>query len=64
MLRYKERLYVTDVDVLRDWILEEDHGSRYSINLGSIKMYHDLREIHWWEGLKSDIEEFFAKCQN
>ena len=27
-------------------------------------MYHDLREIYWWDGLKRDIEEFVAKYLN
>ena len=25
-------------------------------------MYHDLREIYQWEGLKRDIAEFVSKC--
>ena len=45
VLRYQGRLCVPDVDGLRDRILEEAHGSRYSIHPGSTKMYHDLREI-------------------
>ena len=64
MLRYQERLCVPDVDGLRDRIFEEAHGSRNSIYLSSTKMYHDLREISWWEGMKKDIEEFFTKCPN
>ena len=27
-------------------------------------MYHDLREVFWWEGLKGDIAEFALKCRN
>ena len=55
MLRYQGRLCVTNVDGLRNRILEEAHGSRYSIHPGSTKMYHDFREVFWWEGLKRDI---------
>ena len=25
-------------------------------------MYHDMREIYWWSGMKRDIAEFVAKC--
>ena len=64
VLRYQGRLYVPDVDGLRDRILEEARRSLYLIHPGSTKMYHDLREIYWWEGLKRDIEEFVAKCPN
>ena len=28
------------------------------------KMYHEVREIYWWEGIKNHVEEFVAKCQN
>ena len=27
-------------------------------------MYHDLREVFWWNRLKGDIAEFVAKCPN
>ena len=49
---------------MRDRILEESHGSRYSIHPWSTKMYHSLREIYWLEGLKREIVEFVAKCSN
>ena len=52
------------LDGLRDQILEKAHGFRYTIHPGLTKMYHDLRVIYWWEGLKRDIEEFVAKCPN
>ena len=31
---------------------------------GLTKMYHDLKEIYWWEGLKRDIAEFITMCPN
>ena len=64
MLRYQGRLCVPDVDGLRDRILEEAYKSRYSIHSGSTKIYHDLREIYWWEGMKKDIQKFVARCPN
>ena len=27
-------------------------------------MYHDLKKIYWWDGMKKDITEDVAKCQN
>lgn len=63
MLRYPGRLCVPDVDNLRERILEEAHGSRYSIHPWSTKMYHDVREIYLLEGLKKGIAEFVAKCK-
>ena len=64
MLRYQGRLCVPDVEGLRDQILKEARRSLYLIHPGSTKMYHDLREIYWWEGLKRDIAEFVAKFPN
>ena len=63
-MRYQGRLCVPNVDVLRNRILEEAHWSRYSIHPGSTKMYHNLRDVFWWEGLKKDIAKFVAKCSN
>ena len=63
-LRYQGRLCVPDVADLRGQILEEAHVSRYSIPLRATKMYFNLREVYWWDGLKRDIAEFVAKCPN
>ncbi|WMV18993.1 hypothetical protein MTR67_012378 [Solanum verrucosum] len=64
VLRYQGQLCVPDDDGLREQILEEAHSSRYSIHPGATKMYHDLREVYWWNGMKRDIEGFVAKCPN
>ncbi|XP_069152661.1 uncharacterized protein [Solanum lycopersicum] len=45
-------------------LVKEAHGSRYSIHPGSTKMYHDLKKIYWWDGMKKDIAEYVAKCPN
>ena len=66
ILHYQGRLCVPDVGELRQHILTEDHNSRYSINPGATNMYHDLREVYWWNGMKRDIEDFvsnFPNCQ-
>ena len=40
---------MSNVDDLRNQILEEAHGSWYSIHPGSANLYHDLREVFWWK---------------
>ncbi len=27
-------------------------------------MYHDLKQIYWWYGMKKDIADYMAKCPN
>ena len=44
--------------------MEEAHSSKYSIQPGSTQIYHNLREVYLWEGLKKDVVEFVAKCLN
>ncbi|WMV46129.1 hypothetical protein MTR67_039514, partial [Solanum verrucosum] len=59
VLRHQGRLCVPDVDGLRETILEEAHGSRYSIHSGATKMYRDLREIYWWNDRGAQFTSHF-----
>jgi hypothetical protein len=43
-LWFKERLVVPKKEELKKKILDEAHTSRYTIQPGSTKMYHDLRQ--------------------
>ncbi|XP_070047169.1 uncharacterized protein [Nicotiana tomentosiformis] len=45
-------------------VMGETHYSRYSVHPGVTKMYHDIREIYWWDGMKKDIAKFVAQCPN
>ncbi|XP_070013143.1 uncharacterized protein [Nicotiana sylvestris] len=63
-LRYQGRLCVPDIDGLRERIMVESHTSRFFVYPGSTKMYHDLKEIYWWNNMKRDIGDFVAKCSN
>ena len=61
MLKYQGRLCITRADGPKR-IIEEGHISIYSIHSGSTKMYHDLREVYLWKGIKKGIVEFVPKC--
>ncbi|KAF3680237.1 putative pre-mRNA-processing factor 6-like [Capsicum annuum] len=37
------------------------HESKYTVYPGSVNMYHDLKEIYWWNNMKRDAANFFAK---
>ena len=56
------RLCVPNIDELRKEIMEEAHFSAYSIHPGFTKMYHDLEDTYWWNGMKRDIADFISKC--
>ena len=64
VLRYQIKVMCSNVDCFRNIILEDAHAFRYSIHLGSTKMYHNLRDVLLSEGLKKEKAEFVAKCPN
>ncbi|GJX40350.1 hypothetical protein Tco_0255340 [Tanacetum coccineum] len=40
----------------------KSHNSKYSIYLGSDKMYQDLKQLYWWPDMKADIATYVSKC--
>ncbi|GJW03331.1 putative reverse transcriptase domain-containing protein [Tanacetum coccineum] len=42
--------------------LYEQMERKYSMYLGADKMYHDLRDMYWWLGMKRDIAIYVSKC--
>ncbi|WMV07947.1 hypothetical protein MTR67_001332 [Solanum verrucosum] len=64
VLSFKGRICVPRVDGLIQKLLAESHGLQYSIHPSVTKMYRDLKQIYWCPGMKKDIAEFVAKCQN
>ncbi|GKE22012.1 putative reverse transcriptase domain-containing protein [Tanacetum coccineum] len=42
--------------------MDEAHKSKYSVHPGADKMYHDLRDMYWWPGMKRDIATYVSKC--
>jgi hypothetical protein len=61
-LWFKERLVVPKREALKKKILNEAHTSRYSIHLGSTKMYHDLRQQFWWTRMKRETTHYVFEC--
>ena len=62
LLRFQGRICVPSDDTLRQRILKESHYSRFTLHPGSTKMYHDLRKVYWWIGMKKDVADFVARC--
>ncbi|XP_075111799.1 uncharacterized protein LOC142181975 [Nicotiana tabacum] len=63
-LRCQGRLCVPDVDNLRGRVMAEGYNFRYSVHQGSTKMYRDLMEIYWWNGMRRGVADFVSKCPN
>ena len=61
-LLYKNRICVPEEGDFRQIIMDEAHNSACSIHPGSTKMYMDLKQKYWWNGMKADITQFVAHC--
>ncbi|GJZ06175.1 putative reverse transcriptase domain-containing protein [Tanacetum coccineum] len=61
-LYLRNRSWIPYFGDLRDLIMHESHKSKYSIHLGSYKMYQDLRKLYWWPNMKVEIATYASKC--
>ena len=62
VLRFRGIICIPEDDELKKLILEESHRSSLSIHPRATKMYHDLKKLFWWSGLKRDIAQFVYAC--
>jgi hypothetical protein len=61
VLWFRNRLCVPKGQA-QEVLLDEAHNSAYSINLGTTKMYLDLKTRYWWRGMKQEIAQYVARC--
>ncbi|GKA27469.1 putative reverse transcriptase domain-containing protein [Tanacetum coccineum] len=61
-LYFMDRIWIPLVGDVRMVVLNEDHNSRYPVHPGVDKMYHDLRDMYWWSGMKRDMAIYVSKC--
>nr|GEY09264.1 putative reverse transcriptase domain-containing protein [Tanacetum cinerariifolium] len=60
-----DRILKAQTDAMKkemDLIMLKSHKSKYSIHLGSDKMYQDLKKLYWWSNIKADIATYVSKC--
>jgi len=62
ILRFQGRVCIPDDVEVKKFILEEGHKSRLSLHPGMTKMYQDLKETFWWQGMKTDVAQFVSAC--
>jgi len=62
ILRFQGRVCVPDDVEVKKLILEEGHKSRLSLHPDMTKMYQDLKETFWWQGMKRDVAQFVSAC--
>ncbi|GJS99993.1 putative reverse transcriptase domain-containing protein, partial [Tanacetum coccineum] len=59
---FEDRLCVPNDQVLREKVMTEAHNSPFTIHPDSTKMYKDLKQYFWWNGMKQDVATFVYKC--
>jgi len=62
ILRFRGRVCIPDDAEVKRLILEEGHKGRLSLHPGMTKMYQDLKETFWWQGMKKDVAQFVSVC--
>ncbi|GJT78285.1 putative nucleotidyltransferase, ribonuclease H [Tanacetum coccineum] len=55
---FEDRLCVPNDQALREKVMTEAHSSPFTIHPGSTKMYRDLKQYFWWNGMKQDVATF------
>ncbi|GKF06218.1 putative reverse transcriptase domain-containing protein, partial [Tanacetum coccineum] len=55
-----DRIWVPLVGGVRTIIMDEAHKTGYSVHPGVDKMYHDLRDMYWWLGMKRALPLMLA----
>ncbi|GJV29344.1 putative reverse transcriptase domain-containing protein [Tanacetum coccineum] len=51
-----------DIPKEKTVIMHESHKSKYSIHLGSDKMYQDMKKLYWCPNMKANIATYVSKC--
>jgi hypothetical protein len=59
---FKNHLVVSKDYDLHSKIMDEVHCSRYSIHLGTNKMYQELKKNFWGIRMKREIARYVVEC--
>ncbi|GJV17715.1 putative reverse transcriptase domain-containing protein [Tanacetum coccineum] len=61
-LYYMNRIWVPLKGDMRTLIMDEAIKSKYSVHPRADRMYYDLRDRYWWQGMKKDIVVYVSRC--
>jgi hypothetical protein len=61
-LWYKDCLYLCKNSQIKQKVLLELHTSLVGGHSGFLKTYHRVKKDFFWDGLKTDVQRFVAKC--
>ncbi|XP_062103193.1 uncharacterized protein LOC133814217 [Humulus lupulus] len=60
-VRYKERIYVPNDLEIKKEIIDEAHTTPYNLHSETTEMYHDLKMLYRWPGMKKDVVEYVIR---
>ena len=61
-LFYKRKLCVLNDMELKKKLMYESHNIVFTMHPRGNKMYQDLKQYYWWQGMKKDVIEYVSKC--
>ena len=62
ILLYKNRIFVPNVQCLKQMILQEMHNVPYAGHPGYQKTIAVVKSHYFWLGMKREITEYIARC--
>jgi hypothetical protein len=62
LLWYQDHLYLCKNSQLKQKVLLELHTSPIGGHSGFLKTYHRIKKDFFWEGLKTDVQNFVVEC--
>ncbi|XP_070056889.1 uncharacterized protein [Nicotiana tomentosiformis] len=65
-MEVKEKQYNDPILVQLKEGIHKHRATTFSLGMddGSTKMYHDLKEVYWWNDMKRGVANFVAQCSN
>nr|GFC74604.1 retrotransposon protein, putative, Ty3-gypsy subclass [Tanacetum cinerariifolium] len=59
---FEDRLCVPSDQALPEKVMTKAHSSPFTVHPGSTKMYRDLKQYFWWNGMKQDVATKSLDC--